>query len=116
MIQHRFEMPPGSKSDTKAEQLQTLNYVRSYAAQAHERRFLSHRAITQQIEASLAAASASFRGTHHLSSNYNVGPTGFEDLNNDLTIDTLTEDDINTFSHKSTASTSNRQYNSTSHF
>ena len=62
-------MPGPLKSNSRLEQVEALNIVRSHAIQANEQEFLSHNAIREQVEATIASSGIMMAAVHHISVN-----------------------------------------------
>ena len=56
MNQNIFVMPPGARSNLKVDQMEALNEVRSHSIQSNECSYLSHNAIKEQVESTLASS------------------------------------------------------------
>ena len=98
MLQHKFVMPQAGRSSSKSRQIDALNDVRTAATEAHERSFINHKAISQQVKASMARVTLGINQATVNHMGLSAGTTGYEALDNDISSSLLTDDDINTFS------------------
>lgn len=98
MLQHEFEIPKANRSSTKSRQIDALNGVRTKNTEAHERSFISHKAISLQVKQYMTSTGRMYQQstTNHVG--LGQGTNGYEALANDASSDILTDDDINTYS------------------
>ena len=77
--------------------MEALNEVRSHAIQSNKRGYLNHNSIKEQIESTLAS-SGFLSGTRVNHTAASMGSTGgFDIFTGDPTMQSLRDDDINTF-------------------
>ena len=99
MTQNKFKMPHNHKSDSKKEQAEALNEVRSNAIKSHERKFLNTNVIKEQVEAVYVSSGLSSSTVMHNISVDTSNTTSYENFTTDPTMHTLTDDEINKYSY-----------------
>ena len=99
MNQNDFVMPQGVRSNLKVDQMKALNEVRSHAIQSNKHGYLNHNAIKEQVESTLASSRflSGARVNHTVVSLGSTG--GFDLFTGNPTMQSLTDDDINTFAY-----------------
>ena len=102
MLHDDFTIPLSSRRLAKSEQLMALNDVRISATRYHDRIFIVHTAILQQVQASLAIASVPVATTQTHTMHVNQASTRYESFNNKLSSSCFTDYGINSFSYKNT--------------
>ena len=101
MNQNDFVMPHGASSNLKVYQMEAFNEVRSHAIQSNERSYLNHNVIKEQVESTLAS-SRFLSGARVNRTAASMGSTwGFDEFTGNLTMQSLMDDDINTFDYGS---------------
>lgn len=98
MLQHKFEVPKASKSDAKSSQIDLLNDFRTSATEARERNLISHKAISQRVQAPIAdrLLGLSEVATNHVG--LDRGMMGYEAQFRNISPNILTDDNISTCS------------------
>ena len=95
MNQNDFVIPHGVISNLKVDQMKALNEVKVRAIQLNEFDYLNHNDIKEKVEPMLALSGA--RVNHNAAG---VGSTGgFDVFIGDRTMQSLTDDNINTFAY-----------------